>query len=159
MNLIVIGIAEMAVSCAEADVLATYSLGSCLGVAVYDPALHLGGLIHCMLPAARVDPEQARALPALFVDTGVPRLLDALFQRGAHKARALVKVAGAANVLAVRDLFKIGERNVAALRAVLGKHELTIAAEDVGGHLSRAMRLEIGTGRLIVKSGNQEIAL
>jgi chemotaxis protein CheD len=156
---VIIGIAEMAVSDHADDVLVTYSLGSCLGVAIYDPVLKVGGMIHCMLPLSKVDPDKAAERPAMFVDTGLPRLLTDLFQRGMQRSRAVIKVAGAANVLDHQDLFKIGERNYTVLRKILWKNSMLIAGEDVGGHVSRTVRLEIATGRFVVRSGGKEVEL
>ncbi len=156
---IVIGIAEMAVSDQPDDTLVTYSLGSCLGVAIYDPVLKIGGMIHSMLPLSKVDPEKAADRPAMFVDVGVLKLLTELFQRGMQRNRAVIKVAGCANVLDHKDLFKIGERNYTVLRKILWKNSMLIAAEDVGGNISRTIRLEIATGRFIVRSGGQEVEL
>ena len=32
------------------DELVTYALGSCVGICMYDEGLHIGGLLHAMLP-------------------------------------------------------------------------------------------------------------
>ena len=156
---IVIGIAEMAVSNNPDDTLVTYSLGSCLGVAIHDPALKIGGMIHCMLPLSKVDPEKAAERPAMFVDTGLPLLLTELFQLGMTRSRAIIKVAGSASVLDIKDLFRIGERNYTVLRKILWKNNMLIAAEDVGGSISRTIRLEIETGKFVVRSQGTEIEL
>jgi len=159
MNNIIIGIAEMAISTHPADVLVTYSLGSCLGVSIHDPMAKVGGMIHCMLPLSRVDLEKAKTMPCMFVDLGIPILLSELFNRGAQKARLIIKAAGAANVLDVQDLFKIGERNYTVFRKIMWKNGLLINGEDVGGSLSRTIRLEIGTGRFTIKTGGVETEL
>ena len=39
LNRVVVGISEMEISNRPEDVLVTYSLGSCIGVAIYDPGL------------------------------------------------------------------------------------------------------------------------
>ncbi len=156
---IIIGIAEMAVSDNPEDVLVTYSLGSCLGVAIYDPVLKIGGMIHCMLPLSKVDQDKAAQRPAMFVDTGVPALLTDLFQLGMQRKQAIIKAAGAANVLDHKDLFRIGERNYTIFRKILWKNSMLIAAEDIGGSISRTIRLEIETGRFIVRSKGIETEL
>ena len=46
---VIVGISDMKVSSANDDVLITYSLGSCLGVIIYDPVAHVAGLLHSML--------------------------------------------------------------------------------------------------------------
>ena len=56
---IIVGISDMKVSNKPDDVLITYSLGSCIGVVIWDPMVKVGGLLHYMLPDSRLD--QARA--------------------------------------------------------------------------------------------------
>ncbi len=56
----IVGIAEMRISRDLDDVLVTYALGSCLGVAIYDPTSHVGGLLHVMLPLSTIDPAKAK---------------------------------------------------------------------------------------------------
>ena len=53
MSQIVVGISDLKVSGNIGDVLITYALGSCIGVAVYDPYVTVGGLLHFMLPVIR----------------------------------------------------------------------------------------------------------
>ena len=44
-------------------------------------------------------------------------------------------------------VFNIGKRNYLALRKILWKAGVLVQAEDVGGNVSRTVRLEVGTGR------------
>ncbi len=156
MNQIIVDIADAKVSRDPDSVLVTYSLGSCVGVAVYDPEVRVGGLIHCMLPLSSVDKAKAEQRPFMFVDTGMTRFLKDLFDLGLTRARAIVKVAGCSRILDKNSLFRIGERNHAVLRKILWKNGLMIKAEDVGGEVSRTVRLEIGAGRCTVRSGGEE---
>ncbi len=156
MGNIVIGISEMGVSNREDETLITYSLGSCLGVTFYDPTLKLGCMIHCMLPLSSIDAAKAQETPCMFVDTGVPILLGEMYARGSQKRNIITRLAGAANVLDDKRLFRIGERNYAVCRKILWKNGLLIAAEDVGGQISRTIRLHVSTGQFIVKSGSGE---
>ena len=159
MSNVIIGISEMAISNQPDDVLVTYSLGSCLGGVFYDPVMRVGGMIHCMLPLSSIDAEKARASPCMFVDTGVPKLLAELFALGCQKRNVITRLAGAANVLDEKRLFRIGERNYAVCRKILWKNSMLIAAEDVGGQISRTIRLNIGTGEMTIKSSDREYAL
>jgi chemotaxis protein CheD len=156
---VVVDIADMAVSSDAADVLVTYSLGSCLGISIYDPVVRAGGLIHCMLPLSTVDGEKAKTKPYMFVDTGVTLLLQELFNRGVTKANAIVKVAGGASMLDKQGLFRIGERNMTVFRKIMWKNGMLIKAVDVGGEITRTVRLEIATGRFLIKSEGQEVEL
>jgi chemotaxis protein CheD len=141
------------------DVLVTYSLGSCVGVTLYDPTAGVGGMIHCMLPLSKIDPVKAQTTPSMFTDIGVPGLLQAVFDMGADRRRLVAKVAGGSSLLDDKGLFKIGERNYTVLRKVLWKNNIMVAAEDVGGAASRTMHLYMDSGRTTIKSGGQEVEL
>jgi len=148
----VVGISEYVVSTDPDDVLITYSLGSCVGLSLYDPVAGVAGLLHSLMPASKANPEKAALTPAMYTDTGASALLQALFDLGATRPNLVAKVAGAASRIENETLFRIGERNYAVLRKVLWKNEILIAAEDVGGTTSRTVYVEVGTGRTIIKS-------
>ena len=159
MNQIVVDIADAKVSKSLEDVLVTYSLGSCVGVVIYDPVIHVGGMVHCMLPLSSVDANKAQEKPYMFVDTGVVKFLTQLFDLGLVRSRAIVKVAGCSKILDNSNLFRIGERNYTVLRKLRWKNGLMIKAESVGGSVSRTVRLEMATGRCLLRSGGIESEL
>jgi len=148
----IVGISEIKVTDQEDDVVLTYSLGSCLGITIYDPVARVGGMVHCMLPLSKIDQVKARKKPGMFVDTGIPALFEAAYRLGATKERIILKAAGASRILDEKGTFKIGDRNYATLRKILWKNNILIASEDVGGAVSRTMYLEMDTGRVIIKS-------
>jgi chemotaxis protein CheD len=156
---VVIGISEMRVSADPDDVLVTYALGSCVGLALFDPEARVGGLIHSMLPLSRIDPAKAARNPLMFVDTGAPALMQALFDMGAQRKNLVAKVAGASNIMDAGGVFNIGERNHTVLRKVLWKNDILVAGEDVGGSQPRTLYLHIGSGRTVLKvsGGEKEI--
>lgn len=156
---VVVDIADLAVSQDPGETLITYSLGSCIGVAIWDPVVHIGGLLHYMLPESQLCPDKAQAHPAMFCDTGVPKLFHAAYELGAVKSRLIVKVAGGAQLLGEAGAFNIGKRNYLALHKILLKNSVLVSAENVGGSASRTLRLSIGTGVVTVKSRQQEVPL
>ena len=153
----IVGVADMKVSAIRGDLMLTHALGSCLGVAVHDPLVCVGGLLHVMLPLSTIDPEKADRNPFKFVDTGFPKLLMECFKNGAQKQRLEIRVAGGANSheREENDLFQIGRRNFIILRQLLWKNGLLMKSYDVGGSNSRTMSLEIGTGKVMIRSGGQ----
>lgn len=155
MSLVVVDIADMRISDNPGDTLVTYSLGSCLGVSIYDPVIRVGGMIHCMLPLSKVDKEKSRLRPYMFVDTGMQEMLGQLYEAGMRKARAVVNVAGGSRVLDSQGVFKIGERNFTVLRKILWKNGLLMNVQEVGGNKSRTISLDIATGRFSIKSGGK----
>jgi chemotaxis protein CheD len=154
-----VDIADFKVSADERDALVTYSLGSCIGVTIWDPEVRVGGMIHYMLPESSVSPDKAKANPAMFADTGIPRLFRAAYELGAVKKRLIVKAAGGSQLLDDAGTFNIGKRNYVMLRKIFWKNGILIDAEDVGGSISRTLRLEIGTGRVVLKTRKQETDL
>ncbi len=146
-----VGVAEMRVSNQHEHVVITHALGSCIGVAIYDPLVKVGGLLHYMLPDSSLDVEKGRENPCMFADTGIPRLFRECYSLGALKHRMLVKVAGGSQVLGGPEHFNIGRRNYAALRKIFLKNNVLIGREDVGGSKARTMYLEIATGKVWVK--------
>ncbi len=150
MNLVV-GIGDLKVTKDPSATLITYSLGSCIGVTVYDPVAKVGGMLHFMLPDSKINPDRARERPAVFADTGVPLLLEECRKLGAERQRMQVKIAGGAQILDSSDYFKIGKRNYVALKKILWQHGILIQGEEVGGSLNRTMALEMPTGRVWVK--------
>jgi chemotaxis protein CheD len=156
---VTIDISDMKVSDREDDILVTYSLGSCVGLALYDKSVRVGGLIHCMLPLSKIDPEKAALKPYMFVDTGVTLLLTELFKRGAQRQNLVAKVAGAASPLGKEETFRIGQRNYTILRKLLWKNNILIEAEDVGGSKARTMYMYMEDGLVTVKSEGKEVPL
>lgn len=148
---VVVGIAEMAVSNNQNVTLTTYSLGSCLGIAIYDPVVKAGGLLHIMLPDSNIDTVKAGKQPAMFVDTGVPALFRAAYQLKAEKHRVLISVAGGAQIMDNGGFFNIGSRNYEALSGLLKQHSLKIHAEQTGGLVNRTMYLNLATGEVRLK--------
>lgn len=157
---IVVGVGDMHVTSDPAVTLITYALGSCLGIAVHDPVAGVGGMLHAMLPSSALDAAKAQAKPSVFVDTGVPALFRACYERGASKHRLVVKVAGAATANGTAsDHFQIGRRNALMARQLFWKNNVLVRAEDVGGSLSRTMRLHVGSGAVIIRVGGDDIEL
>lgn len=153
---IVVGVADLKVSDSNQDVIITYSLGSCLGIAMHDAHAGVGGVLHCMLPLSKIDFAKAENNPAMFVDTGMNVFLQTLFNLGAQRCNLVTKVAGGAQILDENKTFNIGERNYTVLRKVLWKNNILISGEEVGGNIPRTLSLDIGTGRTKLKSQGHE---
>ncbi len=155
MAQLVIGMADCGIADSPGQVLTTYALGSCIGVAMHDARSGLGGLLHFMLPDSTMDPAKARQNPYMFADTGIPLLLENLRSRGAVTKRLVVRAAGGAQMMDPGGIFEIGKRNCLAMRKLLWKAGVLIDAEAVGGSQSRTMRLEVGSGRVWLHEGGE----
>ena len=150
MNLIV-GVSDMKVSKNPDAVLVTYSLGSCIAIAVFDPAAKVGGLLHYMLPESSLDSAKAAANPFMFADTGIPRLFKSVYELGGIKGRMRVIMVGGSQVLDQKGFFNIGKRNEMAARKLFHRNNVVIDFADTGGNGNRTIRLAIGDGTCALK--------
>lgn len=155
MSLLITGVADCQTSADASTVLVTYALGSCIGLVVHDPAARVGGLLHYMLPDSGIDTAKADKHPYMFADTGIPRLFEKVSRLGGERRRFVVTAVGGAQVLDLKGAFNIGQQNHLALRKILWKTGVLIHSEDVGGTVSRTVRLEIATGRVLLRKGDQ----
>ncbi len=153
---ITVDISDMKIGTKPDDVIVTYSLGSCVGLTLYDPVAGIGGMIHCMLPLSKIDREKAKIKPYMFVDTGVAAMLGELYAMGAQRQNIIAKVAGAGSPLGKEETFRIGQRNYTILRKFLWKNNILIEKEDVGGSKARTLYLYLKDGRTTVKSEGRE---
>jgi chemotaxis protein CheD len=153
---IIVGVADMRYSDQPDDVIITYSLGSCIGLTLYDTGMRIGGLVHCMLPLSKIDAAKAEANPFMFIDSGVSAILQTLFDMGAQRKTLVAKVAGGAQIMDDKGMFNIGERNNTVVRKMLWKNNILISGEDVGGSTPRTMSLDLATGKTVLKMAGAE---
>jgi chemotaxis protein CheD len=148
MATLTVGIADCQVSQDPQSMIVTHALGSCIAVAIFDPTAKVGGLLHYMLPESSLDAQKAQSRPYMFADTGIPALFKAAYAVGAEKKRLVVRVVGGAQVLDSQGVFNIGKRNYLACKKILWSAGVLIHAEEVGGSISRTVRLDLSTGKL-----------
>jgi len=143
-------------------VLETTSLGSCVGIVLYDPVNKIGGLAHILLPDSSISKAQTSS-PAKFADTGIRAMIEEMIKLGGQKNCFRAKIAGGANMfesVLPDPCMAIGERNVEAVKKVLAEEKIPIVGEDTGKNYGRTLIFYIETGKVIVKSaqyGTKEI--
>lgn len=149
---IIVGVAAAAVSNDASAVIVTHALGSCLGVAIYDPVARVAGIFHPMLPSASVSPGRAKENPFSCVDSGFSAFMAKLTKLGAIKERMVVKVAGGGQMYSTgnADFFDIGRRNFNSLRKILWAEKMLIKAESVGGTKPQTLFLHVADGSTII---------
>ena len=158
-NMIKVGMADLK-ACKCPDALTTLGLGSCVGVALYDPVTKIGGLLHCMLP----DSTQFRnnSNIAKFADTGIEELLKRVLAAGANRGRLVAKIAGGAKMFEVSglsDIGNIGARNAEAAKAKLKELGIRLVAEDTGLNYGRTVELHCDNGDYYIKSVGKPVKI
>ena len=155
-KMITVGMADLKV-CRAPDNLTTLGLGSCVGVALYDPATMVSGMLHCMLPDSTGITNQQNI--AKFADTGLDELVKQMMSIGAMRSRLVAKIAGGAQMFAFssgNDMMRVGDRNVEAVKAKLMQMRIRILAEDTGKNYGRTIEFYSETGKLLIKSVGKE---
>lgn len=159
MREVIVGSAAWGVSTSPDEVVLTRSLGSCIGLALYDPVAMAGGIAHCMLPLSKLSASPPSRKSALYTDSGCVLLLDELIRQGARKGRMRAWLAGASTLHGDNDIFRIGERNYAVARKFLAKNGLPLAGECCGGQASRTLALYMNSGRATLRLPGGEQSL
>lgn len=152
-EIIKVGMADLNI-CFSPDGLTTLGLGSCVGIALRDPVLKIGGLAHVMLPDSTAIRGGALNIPK-FADTGIEELVRRMEEKGAKRSRMTAKIAGGATMFAFQnksELVKIGDRNVEASKKKLAELKIPILAEDTGKNYGRTVIFYPETGEYVIRA-------
>lgn len=149
-KMLVVGIADLKAA-GNPCKLVTIGLGSCVGVALYDAAAHLGALAHIMLPSSQEVAHNENK--AKFADTAIPLVLEKLEELGARRGRVVAKIAGGARMFSFNSAQQyVGDRNVEAVKEALKSAGVPLIASDVGGSVGRSVEFDVSTGKVYVKT-------
>ncbi|MBQ4225395.1 MAG: chemotaxis protein CheD [Oscillospiraceae bacterium] len=154
MGTINVGISDLNIA-REPDVLATYALGSCVGICLYDEKIKLAGLAHIMLPwsaEASNTGDNARR----FADTGITELISMMCRNGTSVNKLTAKIAGGAQMFKTKSaVFNIGDRNVAAVKKVLSSYKIPIIAEQTGENYGRTVFFYSANGKMEIRAATR----
>lgn len=143
-----VGVADMRLSNEPGCTLATFGLGSCIGIAFYDRIARVGAMLHAQLPFASDNRELAASNPFAFVDAGTAATLAALSRYGARTSRLLVWAAGGATL---NPHATVGERNQLALGETMRSFGLYADTAHLGGTVPRGIALSLPEGIVLVR--------
>ena len=119
-------------------------LGTCVGVAVFDAAAGVGGIIHLLLPepVGQWSVDQ----PEKFAATGVPLFLRQLLNLGATRESMQAVVAGGALVgpLTPQDMsLDIGGRTAEKAYIALHTEDIAVKRAETGGFFTCCLELDM----------------
>ena len=135
------------------DILTTLGLGSCIGIALWDPVTKIGGLAHVMLPDSTKIRNNSNI--AKFADTGIAELVRQIEAMGVPKKRLVAKIAGGARMFEVSgstSVGNIGEKNAIASKQKLQELGIPILAEDTGLNYGRTVELNCANEDYVIKA-------
>ena len=136
-----VGIAEYKILKSPGKLI-TLGLGSCVGVAIYNPKLRVGGLSHIMLPNSQEFKKNHQI--EKFADLAIPAMVKEI-EKLSDKGDLVAKIAGGASMF---DLDRggretIGNRNIKSVEKILKELNIPILGKDVGGNSGRTMVLDL----------------
>ncbi|WP_062532610.1 chemotaxis protein CheD [Jeotgalibaca dankookensis] len=136
--------------------LMTIALGSCVGIALYEPNTKVGGLSHIMLPDSTVFHGDKKI--GKFADLAIPSLVTEMEALGA-KGPLTAKIAGGASMFKGRKMephMQIGQRNLEAVREILAAMNIPIVAEHTGDHIGRSMKFDLYEFSVCIRTATRE---
>ena len=151
-DMIVVGMADLN-AVRSPGALTTLGLGSCVGIALYDPINKVAGLAHIMLPDSTQIQNNGNA--AKFADTATISLIRQMRRLGARKEVMTAKIAGGAQMFdfhTANDALRIGDRNVEASLKFLGIQGIPVIARDTGLNYGRTVELYAEDGKFLIKT-------
>jgi len=157
MSTIMLGVGDLGVSNTPGDVVKTLALGSCVAVVMLEPRTRSVGMAHIALPESAIDANKAKVKPGYFADTGIMTLLDNMKKKsGSLNGKSfIVKLVGGASVMDPNNTFNIGKRNILAIKKILWSQGMGSVAEDVGGHISRSVAVDVDNGKVVIISAGR----
>lgn len=151
-NEIKVGIADLNVAFAPIKLI-TVGLGSCVGIAIIDKNLGIGGLAHIMLPDSLQFNKITNEMK--FADLAIPMLVENMIKKGAKLKNMRAKIAGGASMFNFPDksiVMDIGNRNGIAVKNALKILSIPILAEDIGGNKGRTLIFDTTNGLLSIRT-------
>jgi chemotaxis protein CheD len=101
-------------------------------VCLWDPVSGVGGMAHFLLPEAGASPKATR-----FGDVAVAQLVDDLAKLGAPERRLRARLYGGSAPPLVTHGGHLGDHNIEAATAILGRRHVPIMARETGGDTAR----------------------
>lgn len=145
---LIVGMGEYILSDQQEDVIKTFSLASCVGITVYIPGKNVAGMLHVVLPTP-LEKRGGLERPGYFATTGVPLFINAACQKSdCRKEDLRIQIFGGADSKASQDIFHIGRKNIEAVKESLSGMNLIVINEDLRGHESRTLEMEVKSGEI-----------
>ncbi len=138
------GIGGYAVAGDPDDVIKTFALSTCVGLVYYSMRKRAMGMAHIQLPSARAMHPGDK--PSRFADTAPEFLAKEMMSKfKLTKREILISLYGGIDAKN-NDCFRIGEKNLATVKAALKSLGMVYSEVDTGGKESRTLIAYNATG-------------
>lgn len=133
------------------------TLGSCVGIVLYDPKKKIGGLAHILLgeaPSGKIINRGKYARPA--IESLVTEIRK---EYGSQPTEMTARLFGGASMFESLNssfLQNIGLENVRVAKETLEKLGVPVTVEDVGGTSGRTITFYLDDGRILLRTNGKE---
>lgn len=155
-KIINVGIADIKVG-KSPEILRT-TLGSCIGIVLYNPDKQVGAISHIMLAKDPTGRDVSKN-PMKYGETALPMLIKMMAENDSPAGSYSARIFGGASMfkgINSNFLQNIGEQNIEIVRDFLSKNKIPILVEDVAGHDGRTISLYLDDGRVLLKKSGSE---
>ncbi|MCD6509747.1 MAG: chemotaxis protein CheD [Thermoprotei archaeon] len=128
--------------------LATWGLGSCVAIILYDGGRSLGGLGHALLPKPSSE-HNTLNFRKRYATTLIDLMVNRMIALGSEIADMEAALIGGARVIPNLNSH-IGERNAIAAKERLREWGIKIAFQDIGGRSGRNVLFYVRDGKVLV---------
>jgi chemotaxis protein CheD len=128
-----------------------YGLGSCVGLFLYDRTAKIAAGAHIVL-SGDLDKETTSN-----AGTAFKKLIEEIKEIGGNTSALRAKIVGGASLF--KSTLQIGQRNIDTIKQLLLENKRYLAAQDVGGEVSRTAHFNAADGSLLVSSLNKKYTL
>jgi chemotaxis protein CheD len=140
----VVGIGGFAVSKSPDDIIKTFALSTCVGLVMFSMRKRCLGMAHIQLPECR---RLGSDKPSRFADIAPEFMINEMKRDYNCTARELlISLYGGIDSKGPNDCFRIGEKNLANVKAKLKALGLVYNEVDTGGQESRTLIAYSSTG-------------
>lgn len=152
----VVNVGAWFVSASSESILATYALGSSIGITAWDPITKIGGLFHLILPDSKLHPQHNQSKSITYVEPGLNEMISRMEYLGANRKRLRTTMAGAAQIHDTAGPLDISRHHQLSARRTLWELGLILDDEEIGGELCRTLKLVVQSGRVSVRDSFNE---
>jgi len=136
------------------EIIASYGIGSCIVVSLFDPLKKIGGLLHFVIPEYNRKGNSPKN-PLRYGNIAIKLFIQEVEKIGGDRGRLVAKIAGGSVMfpgLIKNPEDAIGKRNVYIAKEELKNAHIKIEGEDTGGDYGRSIEFLLETGKILVRS-------
>jgi chemotaxis protein CheD len=158
MQTTIVDTADLKFSANPDEIIEAPSLGSCIGLSIFDPQIKAGGVLISILPdSTEIRTVSADDHPCMFADSAVVLFFQTAIEQGIRPERSKIVLIGGGQMFGQEGDFNLGTRNVQAAVDAIAKLGLKPTHQSTGGVINRSMKLHIKTGKISISVAGEEI--